>query len=288
MKLVVEYNDVLKEEKVEADGIIVGLKDFAVSSKRTYSLEEIKDITKKFGDKEIFVSINKNLFNDEIDALKEILKELDKLKLQGIMFYDLALLKLKKDLHLQVDLVWNQTHMVNNYMTCNYYYDKGVKYAILGKEITLAEIIEIIKLSKIKCMVEVVGKACIAFSKRKLLTNYYKDLDKRSKKNLDILEKVSNTMYEVVEETAGTSFYQKEIMNGCGVIKELWENNCSYIIFRENGLEEIFEELIKDTITYIRNNCQDEAYVNKYKVLGENTNFFFKKTIYKVKKNEKD
>ena len=37
MKLVVEYNDVLKEEKVEADGTIVGLKDFAVSRQRTYS-----------------------------------------------------------------------------------------------------------------------------------------------------------------------------------------------------------------------------------------------------------
>ena len=35
--------------------------------------------------------------------------------------------------------------MVNNYKTCNYYHSKGVKYALLGKEITLEEIIEIIK-----------------------------------------------------------------------------------------------------------------------------------------------
>ena len=30
--------------------------------------------------------------------------------------------------------------MVNNYKTCNYYHSKGVKYALLGKEITLEEI----------------------------------------------------------------------------------------------------------------------------------------------------
>ena len=73
-----------------------------------------------------------------------ILVQLDKMNITGVFFYDLAVLELKRELNLNIDLVWNQTHMVNNYKTCNYYYSKGVKYALLGKEITLDEILEII------------------------------------------------------------------------------------------------------------------------------------------------
>ena len=40
-----------------------------------------------------------------------------------------------------------------------------------------------------------------------------------------------------------------------------------------------------ETKKYIESNCQNNDYVEKYKSLGDNTNFFFKKTIYMVKKN---
>ena len=41
---------------------------------------------------------------------------------------------------------------------------------------------------------------------------------------------------------------------------------------------------VADTTKYIKDNCMDTSYVSKYKKLGDSTNFFFKKTIYKVKK----
>ena len=173
--------------------------------------------------------------------------------------------------------------MVNNYKTCDYYYSKGVKYALLGKEITLDEIIEIIKKSKITSMVEVVSRPSVAFSKRKLITNYYKDLGKEKTDELIIHEKVTDSNYLLVEDSNGTSFYLDKITNGTSVIKELFENKCEYIIMREFGID-CFSELITDTKNYISNGCIDDNYVNKYKKLGDSTNFFFKKTIYKVKK----
>ena len=175
--------------------------------------------------------------------------------------------------------------MVNNYKTCNYYQSKGVKYALLGKEITLEEIIEIIKLSSITSMVEVVGLPSVAFSKRKLITNYFKDLNKKPKEKLLVREKVSNADYELQEDFNGTSFFLKDVVNGTGVIKDLYNANLEYIVLREYGIETIFEELLKDTKEYIKGNCQNNDYVEKYKSLGDNTNFFFKKTIYMVKKN---
>ena len=172
--------------------------------------------------------------------------------------------------------------MVNNYRTCDYYYNEGVKYALLGKEITLEEIKEIVEKSKITSMVEVVSTPAIAYSKRKLLTNYYKSINKDKKDTLEILEKVSNKYYIVKESNNGTSFYTKDIMNGTSIIKDLYSVNTPYIIMREEGVPD-FDELVNDTYTYIENECKDNDYIEKYKKLGDNTNFFFKETMYKVK-----
>ncbi len=285
MKLLIEPSNKNKLYLDIVDGVILPLDDLAVESNIYFTLEEIEKISKNYNDREIFVKINKNLMNDDIDKVKDALIKLDKLKIKGIFFYDLAILQLKKELNLDVDLVWNQTHMVNNYKTCNYYFEKGVKYALLGKEITLDEIKEILEKSKIISMVEVVSRPSVAFSKRKLVSNYLKNEGRALENKLTIKEKITDTFYDVVEDKNGTSFYLNRIMNGTSIIKELFDNECSYIIFREYGLEDNFFQLIIDTKKYILNGCLEKDYVDKYKILGDDTNFFFKKTIYRVKKN---
>lgn len=285
MKILVE--PITKKKIYEnVDGIILALKEYSVQSINYYSVEEIKEIKNNNSDKEIFISINKNLMNEDIEPLKEILKEIDTIEVNGIFFYDTAVLQLHKELGLKTDLVWSATHMVNNYKTCDYYYSKGCKYALLGKEITLEEIKKIINTSKITSMVEVIGLPSVAFSKRKLITNFYTDLGKTPKESILVDEKVTKEKYIVNEDSNGTSFFLDKVVNGTSIIKDLYEVNCKYIIIREYGIEkEIFDELVRDTSDYIKNNCIDDNYIEKYKKLGDFTNFFFKKTIYKVKKN---
>lgn len=287
MKILVEGNIENKELLKNTDGLILSLKDYSVQSSKTYTLEEIKSVTENNSSLEIFVNVNKNFFNNDIEELKKTLLELDKLNLTGIFFYDLAVLELKKELNLKTDLVWNQTYMVNNYKTCDYYYSKGVKYAVLSKEITLEEILEIIEKSKITSLVETFSIPSVAFSKRSLLTNYYKDLNKSPKKDLIITEKATETDYLVEEDNLGTNFYLNKITNASSIIKSLYQASCPYIILREYGIEEeLFINILSDTKKYIEGNCQDEEYIEKYKSLGDFTNFFFKKTIYRVKKND--
>ena len=286
MKLLVELQKQDITETVAADGLILALKDFSVQSPTTYTKEEIKEIISANPDKEIFISINKNIFNRELEALKDVLLYLDTLRINGIFFYDLAILQLKKELNLKLDLVWNQTYMVNNYKTCNYYHQKGVKYALLSKEITLEEILEIVAKSTITTMVEVLSMPSVAFSKRSLVTNYYHNLAKSPHHKITVTEKATKQEYEVIEDENGTNFFLKSITNGTVVIKSLYENNVPYIIMREYGIDSAtFKELIEDTKKYIEGNCQDTNYLLKYQKLGNDTNFFFKKTIYQVKKN---
>ena len=135
-------------------------------------------------------------------------------------------------------------------------------------------------------MVDVVSKPSVAFSKRSLLTNYYISINEDKKNSLDITERATGDSYKVVEDNNGTSFFLNKITNGTSVIRDLYECGVKYIIFREYGIDgELFQELVSDTKKYIKGNCLDDTYVDKYKKLGESTNFFFKKTIYKVKKN---
>lgn len=281
MKLLIEVCDKNNLYLDDVSGIILPLDKYSVESTCFFTMEEIKDIKSKCNC-EVFVKINKNLENDDIEDIKNILIELDNIGVTGVFFYDLAILELKRELNLNIDLVWNQTHMVNNSETCNYYYSKGCKYALLGKEITLEEIKEIIDRSNITCMVEVVSRPSVAFSKRSLVTNYYKDLGKESKSEILIHEKVSDDDYLVVENDLGTTFFLNTITNGTSIIKDLFDVGCPYIIFREYGIDN-FSELVNDTMNYINSNCIDNSYVEKYKKLGDSTNFFFKKTIYKVK-----
>ena len=283
MKLLVEcsskndlYTDIV-------DGIILPLEGFSVESKCFFTLEEIKSISSNVKC-EVFVKVNKNFMNEDIEGLKRVLLELDNCNISGIFFYDLAVLELKNELSLRVPLVWNQTHMVNNYKTCDYYYSKGVKYALLGKEITLEEIVEITTLSKISTMVEVVSKPSVAFSKRLLVTNYFKDLGKEGDSSLTIHERGTDQDYELFENNDGTSFFLDIITNGTGVISDLYKACVPYIIMREYGID-CFKELLVDTMEYIKGKCVDKSYIEKYKKLGNSTNFFFRKTIYKVKKN---
>ena len=281
MKLLVEVKDKNNLYLDKIPGIILPLDKYSVESTCFFTMDEIRDIVSN-SNLEVFIKINKNLENDDIEDIKNILLELDNIGVTGVFFYDLAILELKRELNLNLDLVWNQTHMVNNFETCNYYHSKGCKYALLGKEITLEEIKEIIDKSDITCMVEVVSRPSVAFSKRSLVTNYYKDLGKEEKHEILIHEKVSDDDYLVVENDLGTTFFLNTITNGTSIIKELFESNCKYIIFREYGIDN-FNELVSDTMDYISNGCIDDSYVEKYKKLGDSTNFFFKKTIYKVK-----
>lgn len=286
MKILIEQSTKNTDLSKYTDGLILSLKNYSSQSYLTYTFEEIEQIIKDNPDKEIFINLNKNFFNDEIESLKEILLKIDKLNVKGIFFYDLAILQLKKECNLKTNLIWSQTYMVNNYKTCNYYHSKGVKYALLSKEITLEEIKEMITKSKIEAMVETVSMPSVAFSKRKLLTNYYHNLNKEAKKNLVVTEKATNEEYQVLEDETGTNFFLNKITNATSIIKELYSCNCPYIILREYGIDhELFKELLIDTQKYIESKCQDEEYINKYKSLNDFTNFFFKKTIYQVKKN---
>lgn len=293
MKLIVEPStkDYTSYINNFCDGFLLGLDDFCNGFKVTHTIKEINLLKQTYQDKEIFVSINIPIYDEFIDTVKEILKELEKIKVTGILFYDLAILELKQELNLDIDLVWNQTHMVTNSKTCNFYYAEGVKYAYISSEITLEEMLEIKKNSKISCMALLLGYPICSLSKRKLLSNFYQFLGKDVKKNLLIKEPVSNQEYNLIEDNTGTVFYYNKLLNGSKPYLKLLKNNFDYGVLKEDIDHDKFLKVLqsyawmKDNYYNVIEEEKNNWLANVNKLIGSrDTGFFYRKTIFKVKK----
>lgn len=286
MKLLVVPNrnsDLSSYVKNGCEGFIVGLKNFSTNYDLQLDIDEIKSLRQEYPNIEIFVSLNKNIFNEELDALEENLKELDNIDISGVLFYDLSVLYLRNKNHLKLNLVWNQTHMVTNYNTCNYYYDLGVKYGYLSGEITLEEINEIKSKTNMKLMCFGFGYPIMAHTRRSLLTNYFISHNKKYDGQICHIYD-DKTRFSLKEDETGTTFLNDSFVNGSCLITD---SLIDYVIF---GTDLVSEDKSLKLIKLIHNllNTKEEGYVLEIeKLIGNDTNFFFKKTIFMVKKDEK-
>ncbi len=265
------------------NSFIIGLKEFSINYLE-YSLDEIKKLQENYPNIEIFVSINKNIFNDDLEALKNNLIELNKLNIKGLLFYDLSILSIVKDNNLSIPLIWGQEHMTTNYNTCNYYYDKGCKYVYISSEITVDEIKEIKEKSNISIMSFLLGYPEVSFSKRKLLTNYF--LSRKEEKNNDwYVISSDNQSYYIKESNLGTRILYGKVLNGIMPYMDL-KDTIDYGIFNEELMNhELFIKCLRVFKDLEKNNISKEDANNEIiNLTGSNdTVFYYKKTIYKVK-----
>ena len=251
-----------------ADGYIFGLKDYSVNMPFYLSLEEIKGLDIK--DKDLFIAINKNIYTSELENLKKILLELDKLNIKGILFADTSLLVLKKELNLKTDLVWSQEHLTTNYETINYWYEEGVRYTYISSDITLREIKEIVDNTKSKLIVPIFGFIPIFTSKRHEVKNYLDHFNLNDESKINYIEK-EEKIYPIVDDKEGTVVYSNSILNGYKEYKEL---DVDYVTLNTfNIKKEKFIEILK---VFKENKLDDLEVENSDK------GFLYKNMIYKV------
>ena len=143
----------IESTKKLVDGYIIGIKDMSVNANMYIDdLSILKDINN-----DIFILLNKNMHNSDLEKLKEILINLNNYNIKGVLYYDVAVLTIYKTLDLNYDLVWSQEHLTTNLSTINYWNKFGVNYTYLSSDITEEEIIEISKNTKSKLIVNLFG-----------------------------------------------------------------------------------------------------------------------------------
>ena len=175
--------------------------------------------------------------------------------------------------------------MVTNYNTCNYYKEMGCEYALLAGEITVEEIKEIREKSNIKLMLNIFGYPVMSHSNRKLISNYFNFINKEKEHNKYTITEVNkDTPYIVKEDKTGTSFIYGNLLNGTSALIDLKDLDIDYVIAREDVDSDLFYKVLDNFNSIINNNYKDNIVEEMNKLIGPYTGFFYKKSIYKVKK----
>lgn len=280
MKIIYQTKNIFKS----TNSFLFGLKGLSTLENEK-SLEEIKSLKND----NVYLSIDKNLFNQDLKLLEEVLKKIDNYNIKGIFFYDLAVLSLAKKLGIKTNLIWNQNFLVTNYKTCNYYAKEGVKGTVLSSEITIEEIEEISKNTNMTLFVNIFGYQLMALSKRQLLTSYYDNYSIKTRTKTTLISEKENN-YPVMESEIGTKFYTNKILNGIIYLNKLKSCNIDYIILNDIGLEqETFQKIVRIYEQVIDKDISDESLKKEEEKISKiipntSTLFLNKKTIYKVKR----
>jgi len=282
MKILTYPNNIEEIEKTKnlVDGFIIGIKDMSVNVNMYIDdLNILNNI-----EKDIFICINKNMHNGDLNKLKEILIDLNNYNIKGVMYYDVAVLNIYRKLNLKYDLVWSQEHLTTNYNTINFWNSFGVNYTYLSSDITEEEIIEISKNTKSKLIVNLFGYLPMFVSKRHIVKNYLEYFNLKDSSSVNYMTK-ENKVYPIIDNNIGTSVYSNNILNG---IKSVLNINIEYMVLNCFNIElnkficiiEMFKSVNKDNVL---------EYNEKINNMFNNVDngFLNTKTIYKVKKDAK-
>lgn len=276
------YKNLDKYIEMGANAFLFGINKFSINNLTNLNIRDLIRLKRKYKDIKIYISLNKNMFNKDLKELTNFLKEVDKLNIDGIFFYDLSILNIAKKINLKTNLVWNQNYFVNNYETCNYYYDKDIKYGVISNEITKEEIEKLVRNTKMNMFINVFGYQMMSYSKRKLISNYFRFIKNINLKKCHKLIENSRT-FIIKEEKYGTCFLSDYVL--CYVDYLNYFNNIGIkgIILNEDNIE-------KDKFLNIIKIYKDSIYskdlnFNKIKQIVPNISIGFlnKKTVFKVK-----
>ena len=274
MKILVEpltINHLYELDKKDIGGFIVGIERFSIFQSLKLKVDDIKNIRTN---KELYVFINKPIHNDELDEIKDILISLSKMNISGILFEDISIYKINKDLNLGLNLIWASNHLPTNSYSCNYWNKKGCSGVLLSTELMVTDFVNIKKNTNMNVFVYLYGYVPIFESSRTLVTNYLKHIGSNNSSNKYYMyEKERNKYYPIYEEYDNT-FITEDILNGINVVSDL--KDIDYIVL--NSLmheEDYFNNVVDEYIEAINGKI-----FNKKDVF---TGFLFKESIFKVK-----
>jgi len=289
MKLMIMPNDlnVLKKNLGKFNSIMIGIKDLSINMPRYFSYEEFISIYNfcKENKIEVFVALNKNMHNKDLDYLKEIMFKLEKLNVTGIMYYDIAVVNIKLENNLKTPLVWGQEHLTTNYITSNFWNSYGSEYTLVSNEITKEEIIELKQDSLSKLIVTVFGYLPMFVSERHLVKNYLKTFDLKDTSKVNYIENGGN-VYPIIDNELGTIAYSAHVLNGIKEALEFKECGIDYILLNPYLIEDDKFEMVLDLFNNVNSDNVEEYFQKIEENFNCDNGFLNKETIYKVKKND--
>lgn len=267
----------IENTSLYADGFLLGIEKLSINTPYNFEEQELFLILEEIKDKEVFIALTKNMHNDDLKYLEEIMIKLEKYDVK-ITYYDIAVVNIKERLKLKNDLVWNQEHLTNNYITSNFWFNHGAKYMITSSEITKREVNEIYENSNCKIIVPVFGYIPMFASKRHLVKNYLDTFKIKDDSKIYYM-KHNEDLYPIIDKEITTAYSS----NVLSVIDQLHEIKADYYLLNSFLIEEqLFLNIVKmyKEVT-LENKEKFKEIIDSN--LKTDSGFFNKETVYKVK-----
>lgn len=191
---------------LDISGIIVSLEGLSASYNFTVSLDEIDDIIRMYQDKMVIISMNKIMYDKDLALIERTLRVLKEKKVL-IMFYDMGVFNIAIRLGMSEMLIISQEHLNASTISNRFYQKRGINYSYITSDITYNEVSEI-KDSGMKILYNIYGHIPMFYSRRSLISNYLKYINKRKNGNLYYM-KHNDDFYPIKEESEGTCIYSK-------------------------------------------------------------------------------
>lgn len=249
-------------------GVMLYIDKLSVNSSFYINIDDISKIN--FKDKKIYIVMNKIMHNNDLDIVRNYLSRLKDMDVK-ILFYDMSVYNISKELDMVDKLVIYQDHLNASILSNKFYYDLGITGSYISTDITGEELLEIKNNSKMDIYFTSYGYVPIFYSRRYLIKNYLKFIDKEDMVGKYSILSDMDTEYRIVEEDYGTTIYSEYPINLINYIDYL--NDIDYLVMNSNLVDDNEFEMMVDK--FINKDKMDDCYLG----------FFNKKTIFKVKNN---
>jgi len=286
-----------------ADAFLVGEQFFGLRLPGEFTLEDIataKILTEKHN-KKLYVAMNALFHNEKMEALAPYMQKLQDIGVDGIVFGDPAVIIARREAEVTIPLHWNTEQTATNYFTANYWGKRGSNRAVLARELSLDEVVEVKENAEVQVEVQVHGMTCIFQSKRSLLGNYFLFQDKamevenRSKnKNMFLHDNERSNKYPIFEDSNGTHIFSPNDMCMIDELDELLDaeidslkidgilHDPSYVTAVTGYYRQAIDAYYESKAAYKA--CKKELF-NKIEEIQPSlrpldTGFFFKETVY--------
>ncbi len=276
MNLLVCVND-LSHSKAIYD---LGLRDIIVASKfSTYRKEfKLNDIKMLNNDFNIFVSFYDLLPQNKIDEVKDYISELIDLGITNFIINDIGLLEMLSSFN--VNIILDNITLNTNYSSIKLWQEVSVGSCVLGREITLQEMLEIS--DEVEVCAQVQGKYPIFTSIRKLVKNYEQAKGVDDLGNFIFLkDKSRSKLYPTIQNDNGVIMFSD--FEQCSIEELSLFKNFKYLIIDQVLVEnETNVEIVKLYIDKLngRNVLIDD--VQALSTNKQSKGFLYKKTLYKL------
>lgn len=202
---------------LELDTFVIGNKKYAVRVPASFDDEEIEKMVAHLHlkNKKVWICVNKLFTEDELEGLEEYLKVIVNLKIDGIIFSDMAVYQIAHRNNFKNLLIYDPDTLLVNQYDVSVFKGLGIQEVILSKDITLENILDISKYNPSFCTILAYGYFPLFYSKRKLVENYFKAYKKDAKKYIEnrflkVKEATRSGIHPIYQDSNGTIIYSDQ------------------------------------------------------------------------------